>query len=75
MYYKNTKLGLFSQRTNEFTKDIHVEGRNINGVCKEYNADINRAAKEIIPRGVRKNYTPYTRTLHSKKHTMRSQVG
>ena len=66
--YKKAKWGLFSQRTNELTKDISVEGRNINGVVKEFNAGIIRAAKEAIPRGVRKNYTPYWNPTLQKAH-------
>ena len=53
--YKKANWGLFQYRTNELTKDILVEGRNINGVVKDFNAGIIKAAKESIPRGVRKN--------------------
>nr|KAG5693104.1 hypothetical protein BaRGS_014054 [Batillaria attramentaria] len=57
--YKKAKWGLFSIRTNELTKNIEVDGKNINNAIKEFNASIIQAAKEAIPRGVRKNYTPY----------------
>ena len=66
--YQKAKWGLFSQRTNELTGDIPVEGRNINGVVKDYNAGIIKAAKETIPRGVRKNYTPYWNPTLQKAH-------
>ncbi|PVD24868.1 hypothetical protein C0Q70_15357 [Pomacea canaliculata] len=57
--HKKAQWGLFRIRTNELTKDIKVEGLNINNVVKDFNASIIKAAKEIIPRGVRKDYTPY----------------
>ena len=66
--YKKANWGLFQHRTNELTKDILVEGRNINSVVKEYNAGIIKAAKESIPRGVRKNYTPYWNPTLQKAH-------
>lgn len=57
--YKKAKWSVFGIRTNELTKDIIVEGRNINSVVRDFNASIMKAAKETIPRGVRKDYTPY----------------
>ena len=66
--YKKANWGLFQHRTNELTKDILVEGRNINGVVKDFNAGIIKAAKESIPRGVRKNYTPYWNPTLQKAH-------
>ena len=66
--YKKANWGLFQHRTNELTKDILVEGRNINSVVKDYNAGIIKAAKESIPRGVRKNYTPYWNPSLQKAH-------
>ena len=64
--YKKAKWGLFGIRTNELTRDITVEGRNINNVVRDFNASIMKAAKETIPRGVRKDYTPYwTPTLQN----------
>ena len=57
--YKKAKWGLFHIRTNELTNDIVMENRNINNVVKEFNAGIIKAAKETIPRGVRKDYIPY----------------
>ena len=40
-------------------KIFAVEERNIKNLIKEYNSIIIKAAKETIPRGVRKDYTPY----------------
>ena len=57
--YKKARWGLFAIRTNELTRDVTVEGRNINNVVRDFNTSILKAAKETIPRGVRKNYTPY----------------
>ena len=36
-----------------------VEERNINNLIEEYDSSIIKAAQETIPRGVRKDYTPY----------------
>ena len=66
--YKKAKWGLFNIRTNELTKDITVEGRNINNVVKDFNTSIMQAAKEAIPRGVRKNYTPYWTAELQREH-------
>ena len=60
--YKKAKWGLFSHRTSELTKDIRVQGRDINMVVREFNAGILKAAKETIPRGARKSYKPYWST-------------
>ena len=57
--YKKAKWDLFKIRTNELTRDLMVEGRNINNVIQEFNINTMKAAKEAIPRRVRKNYTPY----------------
>jgi hypothetical protein len=57
--YKKANWGKFETCTNEPTKDIVTEGKNINNVVKIFNASIVKAAKESIPRGVRKNYKPY----------------
>ena len=57
--YKKAKWGLFAIRTNELTHNLQVEGRNINNVVKEFNKNILQAARECIPRGARKDYTPY----------------
>ena len=57
--YKKARWGLFAIRTNELSREITVDGRNINNVVRDFNASIIKAAKETIPRGVRKNYTPY----------------
>ena len=37
-------------------------------MVKDYNADIIKAAKETIPRGVRKNYSPYWNPTLQKAH-------
>jgi ribonuclease HI/endonuclease/exonuclease/phosphatase family metal-dependent hydrolase len=57
--YKKAKWNLFRIRTNELTNDIQLEGRDINNIVKDFNSSILKAAKETIPRGVRKNYAPY----------------
>ena len=57
--YKKANWGLFKHRTSELTKDITVQGRDINKVIKEFNSGILQAAKESIPRGARKEYKPY----------------
>ena len=66
--YKKAKWGLFSIRTNELTRSIVVEGRNINNVVKEFNTGVSQAAKECIPRGARKDYTPYWTSELQKAH-------
>jgi ribonuclease HI len=72
--YKKAQWGLFSIRSNELTKHIAVDGRNINNVVKEFNNNIVRAAKEAIPRGVRKNYTPYWTAELQKAHDELTQA-
>ena len=57
--YKKANWGLYRIRTNELTKELDVEQGNINTVTKQFNAAIIKAAKEAIPRGVTKDYTPY----------------
>ncbi|KAK7113996.1 hypothetical protein V1264_000134 [Littorina saxatilis] len=66
--YKKAKWGLFNIRTNELTRAIETEGRNINNVIKEFNASIIQAAKDSIPRGVRKDYIPYWSDELQKTH-------
>ena len=66
--YKKANWGLYRIRTNELTKDIQTEGRSINKIVKEYTSNIIKAAKETIPRGVRKNYTPYWNEDFQKTH-------
>ncbi|PVD38981.1 hypothetical protein C0Q70_01606 [Pomacea canaliculata] len=66
--HKKAQWGLFRIRTNELTKDIKVEGLNINNVVKDFNASIIKAAKETIPRGVRKDYTPYLTAELQRAH-------
>ena len=66
--YKKAQWGLYSIRTNELTKNIEVKGRNINNVVKEFNNSIAQAAKECIPNGARKDYTPYWTSELQKAH-------
>ena len=66
--YKKAKWGLFGIRTNELTKNIEVEDRNVNNVVKEFNVNIIQAAKDSIPRGVRKDYIPYWSDELQKTH-------
>jgi hypothetical protein len=55
-----------------------VEGRNINKIVHDFNTNIIKAAKETIPRIVRKNYIPYwTKTLqdgHDKMTKAREEA-
>ena len=53
--YKKADWTLYSQLTDQVTKDIRVEGR----VVKYFNAGILTAAHKSIPRGARQNYKPY----------------
>ena len=50
---------LYSQLTDQVTKDIRVEGRDIHKVVKDFNVSILTAAHKSIPRGARHNYKPY----------------
>ena len=45
--------------TDQVTKDIRVEGRDINKVVKDFNVSILTATHKSIPRGARQNYKPY----------------
>jgi len=47
------------QLTDQVTKDIKVERRDINKVVKDINAGILTTAQTSIPRGARQNYKPY----------------
>ena len=57
--YKKANWALYRHRTSELTKDLHVQGRDINMVVRDFNACILKAAHEAIPRGSRKGYKPY----------------
>jgi adenylyl- and sulfurtransferase ThiI len=57
--YKKAKWSMFQARTDELTRDIDIAGKNINNVVKAFNTVVLKAAKESIPRGVRKDYKPY----------------
>ena len=54
--YKKARWGLFQHRTKFLTKDLVVEGRDINRVVQEFNPAVLQATKEAIPRGARKEY-------------------
>ena len=76
--YKKAIWNKFQARTDELTKDIRKEGKNINNVVKISNASILKAAKESIPRGVRKDYKPHScdeiKKLHDALTRAREQV-
>ena len=55
----NYKKILYSQLTDQVTKDIRVEDRDINKVVKDFNVGILTAVHKSIPRGARQNYKPY----------------
>ena len=57
--YKKANWTIFAHKTNELTKDIRVEGRDIKHVAKEWTDGILQSAKESIPRGGRKDYKPF----------------
>ena len=57
--YKKANWTLFKHRTSTLSKDITVQGRDINMVAKDFNSCILKAAQETIPRGARRNYRPY----------------
>ena len=57
--YRKAKWGLFRHRTNVLTKDVRVQGRDINVIVRELNGHILQAAHECIPRGARREYKPY----------------
>jgi len=59
---------LFSIRTNELTKSVVVEERNINNVVKEFNNSISQAAKDKHTLWRKKNYTPYWTSELLKAH-------
>jgi len=57
--YKKADWILYSQLTDQVTKYIRVEGRDINKVVKDFNVGILTAAHKSIPSGARQNYKPY----------------
>ena len=57
--YKKAKWGLFAHRTNTLTRNIQVQGRDVDNVVGEFSSCILQAARETIPRGARKEYRPY----------------
>ena len=50
------------------TKDISVEGENPNKACHDWTDAVIKAAKDTIPRGVRKNYKPHWNPDLQKAH-------
>ena len=56
---KKADWTLYSQLTDQVTKYIGVEGRDINKVVKDFNAGILKAAHKSIPRRARQNYKQY----------------
>ena len=63
--YRKDNWTLFKHRTSNLSKDITVQGRDINMVAKDFNSCILKAAQETIPRGARRNYRPYwSQELH-----------
>ena len=66
--YKKAEWGLFTVRANELTKDISVEGENPNKACHDWTDAVIKAAKDTIPRGVRKNYKPHWNPDLQKAH-------
>jgi ribonuclease HI len=57
--YKKANWALFRHRTSELTRNIRVEGRDINSVTKDFNTCVLQAARETIPHGARRDYKPY----------------
>ena len=57
--YKKAEWILYRQLTDQVTKDIRVEDRDINKVVKDFNVGIVTAAHKSIPRRARRNYKPY----------------
>ena len=57
--YKKAYWTLFKHQTSTLSKDIIVQGRDINMVAKDFNLCILKAAQETIPKGARRNYRPY----------------
>ena len=72
--YKKAKWKLFEIRTNELTKDLKIEGRNINNVVRDFNNTVLKAAKECIPRGARKEYKPFWTEELQHAHDMLSEA-
>ena len=58
-HYKKANGTLFKHWTSTLSKDITVQGRDINMVAKDFNSCILKAAQETIPRGARRHYRLY----------------
>ena len=72
--YKKAKWSLFRHRTNILTKDLQVQGRDINNIVRDLNACILQAAHETIPRGARKEYKPYWTNQLQQLHDEMSEA-
>jgi hypothetical protein len=57
--YKMADWRSYRQLTDDLCRNIRVDGRDVNKVIKDFNAATLKAAYKCIPRGARKNYTPY----------------
>ena len=57
--YKKANWGLFRHCISVLTKDIQVQGRDINHVVRDLNSSILKAAHEAILPGAHKDYKPY----------------
>ena len=70
--YKKANWSLYAIRSNELTSNLQVEeGKDPNKIVSEWTQDILKAAKETIPRGLRKNYKPYwNKTLETSHKTL-----
>ena len=66
--YKKANWSLYRHRTSILTNSIQVYDRDMNIVIKECNNYVLHAAKESIPKGVRKDYKPYWNEDLNNKH-------
>ena len=66
--YKKANWLLYKHRTSILTNSIQVYDRDMNSVIKEFNNYVLHAAKECIPKGVRKDYKPYCNEDLNNKH-------
>ena len=66
--YKKANWLLYRHRTSILTNSIQVYDRDMNIVIKEFNNYVLQAAKECIPKGARKDYTPYWNEELNNKH-------
>jgi len=57
--YKKADWELFSQLSDEYTRQVKADDYNINRAARTFTSALLKAASETIPRGARKNYRPY----------------